>query len=577
MTNWTTNLVPNPSVENDLHGYNPVGGSVLTWQADGPAVFGNFCIQVDTNGTNAGQGVLMDGVAVTPGPYVASFYAAGSGVLDVSIVANPGGVVRGHITINLTPDWQRYILPAVTLDATATSAYLLIGTTTAAVNTFLLDGFQIEPNTVATDYADGDQYGCVWTGDPHDSISTRALPYPIIASGGASSAGSASAYIPGPVFLAVSGFGKSSGSAAAIVGLPWGAVDDFAIFGLADPDPVKGSSSGGNAGTNSGAFGGAWVRHYAQFTAPVDYSVSSGVLTRRAAYVAAGFQFTAIPANQLQHLDAIQLEYSDQNHPGSGQPILPTAYTPPRQMRVRVKPDRINLSTNPDFYSSVNNWPASGSCSITWDNTTGAGGTNSSAKINATAEGVGTYLQHNVSGLIYGEPYTFSCYFKRDANIRDITLQAPLNGSTASMLNFGTGSRYIPYGAGQYGDGPFGGDTGIAPPPVGNWVQVWFNFIAVSHTETFRVFPHLVTPGTPGNFWLDRVLIEQASQPGDYFDGGFGADYLWNPNFGVANESQSFYYRDRIKKAYVVGQQITDNTPVGITALAPVFAELSDQ
>lgn len=576
MTDWTTNLVPNPSFELGLDNYAPVGQSTLTWQPDGPAVFGNFALQVDTDGSAAGQGFLMAGVPVTPGPYTASLHATGSGVFDVAVVTNPGGVIRGHITVSLTSDWQRYVLPAVTLDATATSVYLLVRTTTPAITTVLIDGVQIEPKATATDYCDGDQYGCVWQGDPHNSISSRAIPYPIIASGGGSSAGEASAYVPGPVLVAVDGAGRSSGSAAAIVGQPWGAVDDFAVYGLADTDPVKGASSGGNAGTNSGAFGAAWTRHYAQFTAPVDYSVSSGVLTRRAAYVAAGFQFTGIPATQLQHLDAVQLEFSDQNHPGSGQPILPTAFTPPRQMRVRVKPDRINLSINPSFVASVNNWPATGSCTITQDTTTGVVGS-TSAKINATADGTGTYIQHNVSGLIYGEPYTFSCWFKRDENIRDITLQAPKNGATASMLYFGTGSRYIPYGAGQYGDGPYGGDTGIAPPPVGDWVQVWFTFRAINHTETFRVFPHLTTPGAPGNFWLDRVLIEQASAPGAYFDGGSGADYLWNPNFGTPNESQSWYYRDRVKKTYVVSQLIADNTPVGITAVDPVIAELADQ
>lgn len=564
---YTTNLQPNPSFEVDLTGYQALSSTIARSLINN--AYGKQGLDVVTDGSAAGQGFLMLDVPALPGSYSVSLSLLGvngTSTLTILTATNPGGVVAATTTVQLDTTWNRYKLEDITVPDGATSIYMVVSTNSAQQVEFAVDGVQVEANATATNYCDGDQYGCTWSGTPHASISTRAVQFALIATGAALSDGDLDVYIPGPVPVALAASAAFGGSLNLTVVVPVATFDDFAIGQPGDPDPAMCWIGMNNSGTASGAQGQPWTRNYAAFAAPNDYPVSDGFAWRRAAYAAVGFKFTGLAAGAKQYLDGIQMEIAPVSQ------STPSAFVTPRQIRTVVKPNRMNHATNPGFESSTNGWSVSGNCSITQDTSTFKFGTKS-GKITVNSADPATLVSHPMNSLIAGRTYTVSLYIQRDSAMTDVRVgmaggRMLATTPTVSTLLFGSGGQYVPYGADGYGADPYGGVLSQNTTPE-KWVRVYFSFVAVSANDTLQLLPQYGS--TPGSFWIDGVLIEETELVNDYFDGSYGDDYLWETG-GVPGECRSYYYQGRRAKTYLLNDMVMENSPVGITTAVPVYA-----
>lgn len=70
-----------------------------------------------------------------------------------------------------------------------------------------------------------------------------------------------------------------------------------------------------------------------------------------------------------------------------------------------------------------------------------------------------------------------------------------------------------------------------------------------------------------------KILVEEGTVLGDYFDGWSGPDYLWEQG-GTPGSSRSYYYPDRTSRHYVLVRTLQENAPLGVTVEDPQYAML---
>lgn len=589
MTSYTINLIPNPSFENTngTTGYTAFSGAVLT-TCYTDHLYGSNSMQVATDGNQSGQGFYSPYVAETnPGDthvYSGSLYVKGTDHIRINVMLayNPGGVVIRSKTITLTEDWQRVTLLNGTIPTGVDNVYLIVQTVAADATAFLVDGVQIEENSVVTEYCDGDQYGCYWQGEPNNSPSVREVEFALEADGFNQSGGSAEFLIPGEVFE-LEAFGDvdvSGGSAELSIAEPVGAMDDFAVYPLGDNDPAMTYVGPTNAGTLAGEYGQPFARQYALFVPPRDYPVSGGFAWKRAQYAAVGFRFDNLPPGDWNYLDDVQLEPVKAGINSTG----PTAYETPRQIKTIIKPDRLNFVKNPSFESSMNFWSANAGSGVTLsrDATTVAPiAGNNSLRIVIPSGSSNPGVTTTIENLIVGRTYVVSAFVQGSDGLQDVLISCG-NGN-ASVTGNG-----IPYGGVLanpdnpddpanigYGEGPYGGmfaSGNAANFPTGTWIRTSFTFVATAKAQPLTFAAATTADAAyPVTFWVDAVMVEEGEVLLNYFDGSFGYDYLWESN-GTPHESRSYYYQGRRSKSYIVDKIIQENVPLGITAAAAQWA-----
>lgn len=592
---YTVNLIPNPSFEavDGTMGYTAVSSTLDTEYAD--ALYGSNSMRVTTNGSQSGQGFFSPYVPelhpLDPNVYSGSLYLKGTEHIQVNIMLarNPGGVIILSKTITLTENWQRVTLPNGVTPTGVDNVYLIVQTVAAAATTFLVDGVQIEQNTVITEYCDGDQYGCYWQGDQNNSPSVREVRFAIETDGFGTSAGALDFLVPGEIFE-MQAFGDqdiSDGTLEFSTIEPVAAFDDFAIFPLTDytasanpfPDPAMTYARQTNGGTLAGEYGQAFARQFTLFVPPRDYPVSGGYAWKRAQYAGVGFRYDNLPSGGWNYLDAVQLEPHKVDDTAN---YGPSDYETPRQIKTIVKPDRLNFVKNPSFETSLSGWVAN-NVTTTRDTTTVvpiSGTASLKASIpDALAVAPGVYT--SLDNLIVGRTYTVSAYVQGSSGLQDILVSC--GNGTSSLTGNG-----VPYGGVLanpddpddpanigYGEGPYGGmfASGDASNfPTGVWIRTHFTFTATDTTATLTFDAATTADATyPVSFWIDAVLVEEGEILQDYFDGSFGPDYLWESG-GTPNLARSYYYEGRRAKVYIIDEIIKDNTPFGISAADPLYA-----
>lgn len=576
MTNYTTNLVPNPNfASGTTAGYTALTGTTLATDGTQAMFISLSSMSVTTDGTVPGEGFYTPAGTISPAATcsVSLFLMGDTGTVNVSAVYNPGGNVVQTVTVQLQPAFSRVILDGLAIPNNG-QLYILVTTPTAQNLTFNVAGVQIEPESPHTDYCDGDQPECFWTGTPKASISYRPAQFGVSGALQVIFSGSATAYIPGAIFFESGAMGATwSGTATPLVLSPAAAVDAFAIYGLTDPDPAMTYAYDNNAGVTLSTT--AWTRAYSAFVPPLDYPVSGGGYAwRRAAFGAFGFSYASVPASQGVQLTKAQVEMAHLN----GTTVTPATWDQPRAIHTIVKPDFLNYITNPSFETSTAGWSAIGACTLAQDSTHFAPGVSvfdsveynagtSSLKVtlnNSTGQGA----QISVPLLIAGRTYTASCWVMPGSNINDIS--GTCAGGGADVQNTGQ-----PYGGNAitgigFGQGYYGGvaPSGSALAPM-VWTHLSFNFTATADTHTFQITALPVTGVTyPVNFWIDAVMINEGDTLAQYFDGNFGADAFWE---STANLSRSYYYKQYAIKQRIVSDVLARHTPLGINYETPVF------
>lgn len=172
----TTNLCLNPSAETNLTGYSANGANierVTSWQRRGA-----YGIKVTPLTNTGSRGIIYDATGLTNGsPLTISFDFTGIGGLAYAVVVTSGTTTT--TAFNATGLDQRIEITLPTIGATTAS--IEIDLTSPGMQSFYVDGLQLEHKSYATTYVDGDQRGFVetqvdfaWSGTPHASTSTRS-------------------------------------------------------------------------------------------------------------------------------------------------------------------------------------------------------------------------------------------------------------------------------------------------------------------------------------------------------------------------------------------------------------------
>ena len=554
---YNQNDCPNPSFEQDLLGYTPLTGSNLL--QDGTNAYrGRYSMQVLTTGTTTGQGFYGPNVVYsTPVTATVGIALSGeSGVVQVSAVVNPGGVILQSVTVDLTAAWQYISLNNLGI-AAGEQLYVLVETPFAQDIKFNVDAIQYVPQAVSPGYIDGNSTGCYWVGAANESASYQLAQNPIAAHGGIFMEGLGTPTVEGEVFqVEATGNITMGGVGVAETVSPVAALDDFAMWPGTDVDPALSYVGYNNANLPSGHTD--WSRNWGIFYPPLDYQVSDGsYLWRRAAYMATGFEFASVPAGQAQNITNVQVEMMPiAGTDGFDDTPAPTTYDSPRAIHVIVKPTRLNFCPNPSFETSLANWvPFSASTTLTqdstvsfdisgeWDGIQYSAGTKSAKSV--VSSGIGG-LTGTLTNLVVGYTYIASAYVLIGAGVSDIQMTA--GRGVSDTLSVGTGD--------------------LTP----GWTRQFVIFTANASTMVYNIN---VLPGAdvvyPMTFWTDCVLVEAGEILGDYFDGNNASpDYAWETG-GTANLTRSYFYEGFRAKQSTVTDILNKHIPFGISYAPPLY------
>jgi hypothetical protein len=341
------------------------------------------------------------------------------------------------------------------------------------------------------------------------------------------------------------------GALSAGVKAPAAAFKDFSHYPYQGVDPAQ-AWMGITSGALKSGVAGSYSRPYAAFTGPVDYPVSGGGYAwKRATYASVGFKFASMSANKHQILDAVQFEPLSLGSSG------PSAYQNARELRVVIKPTRLNYSANPNFETGITGTAAVNSATVAADSFCWKG--TGSCKVTAPSSGsTDGGFNFQITGLIPGRRYTMSARVAVAQSCGDV--YAWSSGSSSTLVNRVSFRSAKP------------------DPSNKRWRTVWVTFDAKASTVWmgFSVSRSTMTAGQPSIFWADGVLVEEGGAVRPYFDGSMGADYLWETS-GTANLARSYYYENYTERSYLIRTLLDENTPLGITSAVPQYAVLPTQ
>lgn len=169
-----TNLYGNPSAERGTANVVTASASVgSTAQYQQFGAWSYFMTPGAPTTAGAGFGSWSSGSGTG---YTASVYFRGvanipyrMGVIDAATLTT---LKSGTLDITGGGTWHRYSV-SYTENSTQNQRIYVAKRNSADTGTVYLDGFQVEAGSLTT-YFDGDQEGCYWLGEPHNSPSTRS-------------------------------------------------------------------------------------------------------------------------------------------------------------------------------------------------------------------------------------------------------------------------------------------------------------------------------------------------------------------------------------------------------------------
>lgn len=309
-------------------------------------------------------------------------------------------------------------------------------------------------------------------------------------------------------------------------------------------------------GDNTSLAGGVWSTAQASVTVPS---------TARYASVTPFIFWDGTPvAGWYYYSDSHYLAYDS----GSAAYRVP-AWEPPRNLKIRIKPKRVNLLNNPGFTADLTGWGVYSAAGAPYPMTRdGAVGrrTGGSAKFqlantytpNLSVVGVGAASSRRPDAkgadmLRTGVPHTISAWVNVPAGYPPVAAGAW--DPVATIFRLGPDSDWI---------------KANRPDLVqGSWVRVYYTWTPPD-TTTREFFGGVLAPSSALQnsasgmlFWVDDVLLEETSELHDAFDGDdISADYLWQ---GAAHMSRSLYFPGRARNVSRLTEILKDNVPWGTT------------
>lgn len=303
------------------------------------------------------------------------------------------------------------------------------------------------------------------------------------------------------------------GKVVPLLKYPYGAFRDFAHYKdtMLDPAMVLVNERLGGVTTYDAAAPSNMRRVWLTTTPPAEYKVSGGAtLWPRAAFMGIGVRVNSLLYNGYQYIDGGQVEITPK-----AVTTGPAPYTPARSMSISVRADQMNYVRDPQTNSTV------------------ASGTTASRPVTAI---VGSYYAAAV----------------------DVT-DAPAGAVFEAYLTDSSGRV---------------GESGlIVVPPTKVVPRVVVRSTEPVVSTSVNLVLSVVSGGsiTFSNPRVDRVSgIGPLGDP-RYLDGSLGDDYLWG---GAVNASESYFYRDRTSRTYLLSRLLEENLPLGVIPSQPKFAVL---
>lgn len=168
----TTNLISNPSVEENTTGWTAVGGSIA--RSSSYQRFGVYSLAV-TPASGVNDGAYYAITLNTATQYTLSVYVRGVATIPYRLRAYDVTAATDLAAQTFTGNgrWQRVELIFTTGANTSIRLYVEKNNS-ASTAAFYVDGAQCEAKGYATTFCDGDQEGCSWKGARHASASERS-------------------------------------------------------------------------------------------------------------------------------------------------------------------------------------------------------------------------------------------------------------------------------------------------------------------------------------------------------------------------------------------------------------------
>lgn len=354
--------------------------------------------------------------------------------------------------------------------------------------------------------------------------------------------GSITYRIPKQVDSGLYGKFAFTGSIDLVKQTPFGAFRDFSHYAdtMADPAMVLIGPELSGQTTYDSAAPSNMRRVWVTVTPPREYPTKTEAQAwPRAAFASVGVRVNAMDPGTYQYIDGAQVEVSPLSQSG------PTAYAPARSLNIKVKPDRLNYCSNPKLDANATGYSSNGTI------TRAAQGSGWAASVDGS---VASYLASAAATSVVGSLWAAK-----------VTLLGPAGKTGTVRLYDGTG--YI--------------SGTVAVTFTGAPQEVTVLSTAAATSTSVRVYAYPTGTWSAGQaLTMTRVLLERVAaiggSPGDYFDGGFGADYVWEAGKAEGNGA-SFYYRDRLARSYLLQRILKQNCPLGVIPAVPQFAVLPSE
>jgi hypothetical protein len=168
----SNNYIINPSFEFGGTTWGTTGSIGSAAATPGCGVFGALGMQVVplTGSVNAGIVQSAGTQTALSGSYTLSCYVRAVGTTGtIRLEALGASTTLGTATVVSSNRWARV---SVSVSVTTNRVVPRI-TNASSLSTLWIDGVVLEPGSVATTYFDGDQAGCRWLGNTHQSVSER--------------------------------------------------------------------------------------------------------------------------------------------------------------------------------------------------------------------------------------------------------------------------------------------------------------------------------------------------------------------------------------------------------------------
>lgn len=292
-----------------------------------------------------------------------------------------------------------------------------------------------------------------------------------------------------------------------------------------------------------------WIRWYDVAGVQIGATVTSGsVLNSLVAWTRVTLTATA-PANamwagvsaavlvpaagEIHHWDAFQFE----------QAAAATAWQSARDVRIKLKADRVNWVTNPNMETGITSWVGNNATLTQTSAQFYVGAFSLSIAATAAADASARYDLAVIPAV--GTRCIFSMYMRAAVTPRTVRVYMQFLDGVGATIRSTPGASLVDATTG--------------------WVRPYVTDVVPVGTVTIRLLAYVVAPAAGEVHYADAALFETSPALSDFFSGDLYSpegEYVWE---GTPGASRTHYYVRRLIKNFRLNQRLPDFLPSGAT------------